>query len=75
MKTNATTLSRDEARYLADCCAQLLREQFGVRRVVLFGSAAGDAPWHSHSDTPMATTWSGDVSVNSARHCPVCWKP
>jgi len=53
MKT-VTTLSRDEARHLADRCAQLLREQFGVRRVVLFGSAAGDAPWHSRSDLDLA---------------------
>lgn len=54
MKTTATTLSRDEARHLADRCAQLLRERFGVRRVVLFGSAAGDAPWHSRSDLDLA---------------------
>lgn len=54
MKTTATTLSQDEARHLADRCAQLLREQFGVRRVVLFGSAAGDAPWHSRSDLDLA---------------------
>lgn len=54
MKTTAATLSRDEARHLADRCAQLLRERFGVRRVVLFGSAAGDAPWHSRSDLDLA---------------------
>lgn len=49
-----TSLSRDEAHHLADRCATLLREQFGVRRVILFGSAAGDAPWHSRSDLDMA---------------------
>ncbi len=54
MKTTATILSQDEARHLADRCAQLLREQFGVRRVVLFGSAAGGAPWHSRSDLDLA---------------------
>jgi predicted nucleotidyltransferase len=50
----ATSLSQDEARRLADRCAALLRERFGVRRVVLFGSAAGDAPWHSRSDLDLA---------------------
>jgi predicted nucleotidyltransferase len=54
MKTMATTLSQDEARRLADRCAELLREQFGARRVVLFGSTAGDAPWHSRSDLDLA---------------------
>jgi predicted nucleotidyltransferase len=50
----AVTVSRDEARDLANRCAALLRERFGVRRVILFGSAAGDAPWHSHSDLDVA---------------------
>jgi predicted nucleotidyltransferase len=50
----AISLSQDEARRLADQCADLLREQFGVRRVLLFGSAAGDAPWHSRSDLDLA---------------------
>jgi predicted nucleotidyltransferase len=50
----AISLSKDEAHHLADRCAALLREQFGVRRVILFGSAAGDAPWHSRSDLDMA---------------------
>jgi predicted nucleotidyltransferase len=45
--------SREEARHLADRCAKLLREQFGVQRVILFGSAAGDAPWHSRSDLDL----------------------
>lgn len=48
------TLSREEARCLAERCAALLQEQFGVRRVVVFGSLAGDAPWHSRSDLDLA---------------------
>jgi predicted nucleotidyltransferase len=47
-------LTRDEARHLANRCADLLRKQFGVRRVILFGSAAGDAPWHRRSDLDLA---------------------
>ncbi|MFQ6015370.1 MAG: nucleotidyltransferase family protein [Anaerolineae bacterium] len=54
MSRTVTTLSRDEARHLADRCAVLLRERFGVRRVVLFGSAVGDSPWHSRSDLDLA---------------------
>jgi predicted nucleotidyltransferase len=52
MKT--ATLSRSEAQELAGRCSQLLREQFGAKRVILFGSAAGDAPWHSQSDLDLA---------------------
>lgn len=48
------SLSQSEARDLADRCAQLLRARFGVHRVILFGSAAGDAPWHSESDLDLA---------------------
>ena len=47
-------ISREEAQELAERCARLLREQFGARRVILFGSAAGDAPWHSRSDLDVA---------------------
>ena len=47
-------ISREEAQELAERCARLLREQFGARRVILFGSAAGDAPWHSRSDLDLA---------------------
>lgn len=48
------TVSREEARQLAAQCAQLLRDRFGATKVVLFGSAAGDAPWHSRSDIDLA---------------------
>jgi predicted nucleotidyltransferase len=50
----STFLSREEARRLADRCAALLREHFGARRVILFGSVTGDAPWHDHSDLDLA---------------------
>ena len=47
-------ISREEARRLADRCAELLRKRFGAQRVVLLGSAAGDAPWHNRSDLDLA---------------------
>lgn len=50
----SATISREEAQELAERCATLLREQFGARRVILFGSTAGDAPWHSRSDLDLA---------------------
>lgn len=50
----AVTISQEEAQELAERCATLLRERFGARRVILFGSAAGDAPWHSRSDLDLA---------------------
>ena len=52
MKT--TDLTREEAQQLAEQCMALLREKFGARRVILFGSAAGEAPWHRGSDLDLA---------------------
>jgi len=53
-KPATISISREEARRLDDRCAQLLRERFGVGRVVVFGSVMGDAPWHSRSDLDIA---------------------
>lgn len=35
-------------------CTTLLQERYGARRVILFGSLAGHAPWHSRSDVDLA---------------------
>jgi predicted nucleotidyltransferase len=43
-----------QAQQAAEACERLLKEQFGVRRVYLFGSLAGQGPWHSHSDIDLA---------------------
>lgn len=53
-RTKPAPVTQDEARRLAGRCAELLRQHFGVRRVLLFGSAAGDAPWHPGSDLDLA---------------------
>ncbi|MFQ5854995.1 MAG: nucleotidyltransferase family protein [Anaerolineae bacterium] len=50
----SVTISQEEARRVAEQCAELLRQRFGATRVVLFGSAAGDAPWHGRSDLDLA---------------------
>ncbi len=45
---------RERARQVAQACADLLREQFGARRVILFGSLVGPEPWHEGSDIDLA---------------------
>ena len=45
---------RRQAQEAAEACARLLKEQFGVREVHLFGSLAGQSPWHSRSDIDLA---------------------
>jgi uncharacterized protein len=47
-------LRKSEARTAAVRAAGLLREQFGVRRVVLFRSAAGTEPMTDRSDIDLA---------------------
>jgi predicted nucleotidyltransferase len=46
---------------LAHKAAKLLKEQFGVRRVALFGSAASEELFHHHSDLDIAV-WGLDES-------------
>ena len=50
----ALPVSREEANRLAEQCARVLRERYGARRVIPFGSAIGRAPWHSRSDLDLA---------------------
>lgn len=45
---------RQQAKEAAEACARLLKEQFGAREVYLFGSLAGQSPWHSRSDIDLA---------------------
>lgn len=45
---------RRQAQEAAEACAQVLKEQFGVRKVYTFGSLAGQAPWHGRSDIDLA---------------------
>jgi len=43
-----------EACRVAEKCARVLAEQYGVRKVYLFGSAAGHGTFHKHSDIDLA---------------------
>ncbi|RMF27044.1 MAG: nucleotidyltransferase domain-containing protein [Chloroflexi bacterium] len=45
---------RARALAVAEACATLLQERFGARRVILFGSLAGQGPWHEASDIDLA---------------------
>jgi predicted nucleotidyltransferase len=45
---------RREALAVAERCAQMLTERFRAKRVILFGSLAGDGPWHAGSDIDLA---------------------
>lgn len=38
----------------AQACAELLKTRFGARRVIIFGSLAGEGPWHDRSDIDLA---------------------
>jgi predicted nucleotidyltransferase len=45
---------KEQALGAAASCARLLRERFGARQVILFGSLAGQGPWHERSDIDLA---------------------
>ena len=45
---------REQALEAAVACAQLLKERFGARQVILFGSIAGQGAWHGRSDIDLA---------------------
>jgi predicted nucleotidyltransferase len=54
--TEATTLEqrRQVALAVAHTCEQVLRDRFGATAVQLFGSLAGQSPWHWASDLDLA---------------------
>jgi predicted nucleotidyltransferase len=47
-------MERAEAYKIAQKCAQLLKEQFKVGNVYIFGSVIGDGYWHKRSDIDIA---------------------
>ncbi len=49
-----TESRRREALALAQKYATMLRERFGARQVIPFGSLVGDSPWHRSSDLDLA---------------------
>ena len=53
-QTETTEQLKARALQVAEACQQLLQEEFGATRVILFGSLAGLAPWHDRSDIDIA---------------------
>ncbi len=57
-ETTASLEVTDERRrrvlQIAKECMALLKNRFGARRVILFGSLVGQGPWHSRSDIDLA---------------------
>jgi predicted nucleotidyltransferase len=51
---------RQEAIAVAEQCAQILRQEFGAKETILFGSLRGDAPWHWQSDLDLAVSGISD---------------
>ncbi|MBI1878981.1 MAG: nucleotidyltransferase domain-containing protein [Chloroflexi bacterium] len=45
---------RHQALQAAEACIALLKNRFGARRVILFGSLAGQGVWHNQSDIDLA---------------------
>lgn len=57
---------RARALAAAEACIALLKERFGARRVILFGSLAGEGPWHSRSDIDLAVEGLADEEFFAA---------
>jgi predicted nucleotidyltransferase len=47
-------LRRQQALQAAEACISLLKSRFGAKRVILFGSLAGQGVWHNQSDIDLA---------------------
>lgn len=47
---------RKEALTIAKRCINVLEKDFMAKKVILFGSLRGDAPWHETSDIDLAVT-------------------
>lgn len=46
--------TREQALEIAKRAEEILKTRFGATRVIVFGSARGDAPWHEGSDLDLA---------------------
>lgn len=47
-------ITREQALEIAKRAEEILKTRFGATRVIVFGSARGDAPWHEGSDLDLA---------------------
>ncbi len=54
LSTGVAEKRKEQALEAAEACIRLLKERFGARRVILFGSIVGQGPWHGRSDIDLA---------------------
>lgn len=54
LSTRLAEKRKEQALEAAEACIRLLKEGFGARRVILFGSLAGQGAWHGRSDIDLA---------------------
>lgn len=57
---------KQKALTVAQQCINLLKQDFKATEVILFGSLAGDGPWHWHSDLDLAVTGMTDDAIWNA---------
>jgi predicted nucleotidyltransferase len=57
---------RQMARVALEQCVRVLREHFGARRVIPFGSVRGDSPWHAGSDLDLAVEGLSSEALSDA---------
>lgn len=72
METEAVENSQAKALASAHTCAELLKSRFGARRAIIFGSLAGQAPWHNRSDIDLAVE--GLAPADYFRALSACWE-
>jgi len=57
---------RQEALAVAQQCIKILEQEFGAEKVILFGSLAGDGPWHWRSDLDLAARGMSEDAIWNA---------
>ncbi len=69
MSIQAQTMrvTREQALEIAKRAEEILKTRFGATRVIVFGSARGDAPWHEGSDLDLAVEGVKPSDLFSAR--------
>jgi predicted nucleotidyltransferase len=57
---------RQEALAAAIRCAEILKSRYGAKRVIPFGSAVGESPWHARSDLDLAVEGLSSEALSEA---------
>ncbi|MEM8781187.1 MAG: nucleotidyltransferase domain-containing protein, partial [Cyanobacteria bacterium P01_G01_bin.49] len=57
---------RQKALAVARHCITILEQEFGAKEVILYGSLAGDGPWHWQSDLDLAVKGMSEEAIWNA---------